>query len=598
MADEPPKTRVTELAICAGIVLVTFISFSGILGNGFTNWDDDRYVTGNLLIRSLSVHGILRIFSPHTLVLASYQPITIFSYALNYAAGQGTPRGYILADLLLHLLNTVLVFTLLRKLSGSALVASLCALVFGIHPMHVESVAWISGRKDLLAAFFYLCSSLFYCYYGARKGRSPTLWYCAACLFCFCALLAKSSAVSLPAFLLLIDYFRSRKVSAGLFVDKIPFVAMAVAIGIWAIMGQNRVGALDSTGALPFYTRISIACYSLMFYVARFFAPIRLAALYPYPPAIAKSLPLAYALSPLSALACIAAAWYFRRSKPFIFGSLFFLVNTIFILHFVPVSGAVTADRFTYLAYIGLAYVIAVYLERGIDRSKLKRVKGTVAALLLGSLSMVFGIMVHERCAVWKSSETLWTDVIDRYPSASAYCNRGSDRLSRRQYAGAIADLDHAIRLDHGYVKAYYDAGLAWQAQNDFGRAIEYYSRALEYDSTNAPAYSSRGIARCMLGDYDRAITDYNRALACDPAYTQARINRGNAFLAEKDYRRAIDDYSQALIREPFAFPQALFNRGLAYIGTGDTVRSVEDFRAACAQHLDIACRAIEGEHP
>ncbi len=590
----PLKGLTGTILYCIVPIVVTVLSFNGVLHDSFTNWDDDRYVTGNTLIGSLALQNILRIFSPHTFVLANYQPITIFSYALNYAAGRLNPTGYILTDLLFHLLNVLLVFILIRKISGSDFIASLCALLFGIHPMHVESVAWISGRKDLLYAFFYLSASLFYLSYLKRKNGSPILRYCVACFLFVCSLLSKSSAVTLPAFLFLIDYYRARKFSIGMLIDKVPFIVSSIILGVWAIRGQQQVGAIDSTGVLSVLTRTSIACYSFMFYVVRFFMPVKLAALYPYPHSISKSLPLEYLLAPLFAAVCVGSAWYFRKSKPFIFGFGFFLVNILFILHFVPVSGAVTADRFSYLAYIGLSFIVACYIEKGIDASGLKNAKVAVTAGFLCFISLVFGYAAHERYAVWKNAETLWTDVIGKYPSASAYCNRGSELLSLHKYAAATEDLNHAIALYPGYVKAYYDAGLAYQEQNDCNRAIIYYSKTIEYDSGNAEAYNSRGIAYCMLGNYDLAIADYNQSLHLNPAYLQARINRGNAYLAERNYAQAINDYTAAIARDPAAFAQTWYNRGLAYEAAGDSLRAADDFGKACAMNLDCACRTLE----
>jgi Tfp pilus assembly protein PilF len=574
-------------------VIITFIAFSSALSNSFTNWDDDRYVTENILVRSLSVRNIIRIFSPHTFVLANYQPITIFSFALNYAAGKLNPTGYILADLLIHLCNVLLVFLVIRKIAANDFVASLCSLLFGIHPMHVESVAWISGRKDLLYTFFFLCSILFYLSYLGRKKGAGFLPYCTACLLFIVSLLSKSSAVTMPAILFLVDYFRGRKFSKAMLVDKIPFVLPAIMSGLWAIKGQHDVGALDSTGALHIFTRIAIACYSFMFYVVRFFLPMKLSALYPYPASISRSLPREYLLSPLFAAACCGVAVALGKSKPFLFGFGFFVVNIIFILHFVPVSGSVTADRFSYMAYIGLSFVAASYIDRLLSMPRLKGKKAAIAAAIVFSLSLVSGTAVYKRCMVWKSSVALWTDVIAGYPSASAFCNRGSARLSLHEYGAAIEDLDRAVALNPGYVKAYYDAGLACQGQGDQARAIGYYSRAIGCDSGNAEAYNSRGIAYCMLGDFGRGIADYDRSLSRNPSYVQAGINRGNAYLAERNYGRAIGDYSMALDRAPAAFPQAWYNRGLAYLATGDSGRAAEDFQKACALHLDPACRLL-----
>ena len=174
-------------------------------------------------------------------------------------------------------------FFFIRKISRSDLAASLCALLFGIHPMHVESVAWISGRKDLLYTFFYLLSSLSYLSYLEKKKGFATLRYSVACILFICSLLSKSSAVTLPAVLFLIDYYRVRKFSMKMVLDKIPFIVASIGIGLWAIKGQRDAGSLGGYAILHLFTRISIAGYSFMFYVFKFFIPIKLSACYPYP---------------------------------------------------------------------------------------------------------------------------------------------------------------------------------------------------------------------------------------------------------------------------------------------------------------------------
>ena len=269
---------------CIVPLALTVVAFHGSLNNGFTNWDDDDYVTDNQLIRQLSLQNIQRMFSPATLVSANYQPVTILWLAINYALGKLNPAVYILTNLLLHLLNVLLVFLFIRKLAGNDRIAGICAVIFGVHPMHVEPVAWITGRKDVLYTFFFLSALLSYLRYREKHGREKAVAYSLACILFALSLLSKSAAVTLPFILLLVDFYQKRKFTAAMLLEKAPFLIGAILIGILAIQGQESQGTLDEGAAYPIMGRMLIACYSYMFHIVKFFVPVKLSAFYPYPP--------------------------------------------------------------------------------------------------------------------------------------------------------------------------------------------------------------------------------------------------------------------------------------------------------------------------
>ncbi len=592
---EPAGTGNRWVLYCAAIMVLTLLAFLPVFNNGFTNWDDDVYVTGNVLIRSLSWQNLLTIFSPTTFFSGNYQPITILSYALNHAAGGLDPKGYILVDLVIHLLNVLLVFIFIRKISGNDFAASFCALLFGIHPMHVESVAWIAGRKDLLYTFFYLASSLMYLAYSEKENGSARRWYAAALILFACSLLSKAMAVTLPAALLLIDYYRGRKLSARMVIDKIPFIVPAILIGLWTIKGQHQAGAIGDNGMLTVYSRVSIAAYSFLFYVVKFFIPHRLAALYPYPYSHSAALVLQYSLSPLFAVVIFGAVWHFRRSKSLVFGFMFFLINVLLNLHFVPVGGTVTADRYSYIAYIGLSFIVARGAARGVDDRRLKKRKIAIVAVIFGFLIVAFGYAVHERCRVWKNSETLWTDVLEKYPSAVACNNRGLFYDARGDRAHAVQDYDRAIAYNPCYADAWNNRSVEYLTGGDYETALQACNRAIALNPSLAEAYDNRGNILSYKEDYAGAIDNYNRALSLKPSLAEAYLNRGNAYGARGDYPQAITDFTRAIALDPKAYPQAWYCRGFARRSIGDIQDAVEDFTAACSLHFDEACRELEG---
>jgi tetratricopeptide (TPR) repeat protein len=567
---------------CFVIAFITVIAFLPALGNGFTNWDDDVYVTDNPLIHSLSIPSLLRIFSPGSFVFGNYQPITMVTYALNYAAGGLNPAGYILADLLVHLLNVLLVFIVIRKISRSDFVASLCALLFGIHPMHVEAVAWISGRKELLYTFFYLASLFLYVSYIDRGKRSAKLRYAGSIALFVCSLLSKSSAVTLPAVLFLIDYYRGRKFSARSCVEKLPFLVPAILIGFWAVKGQYGAGSLSGYGTVPFFSRIAVVCYSFVFYVVKFFVPLKLSALYPYPASFAVSrMPVRYLWSPLFAVGAAVAVWYFRRSKPFVFGFGFFLINVLFVLHFIPVGATVTTDRFSYCAYIGLSFIAAQYIERSIGRPRLDRIR-VAAWTALFFVMLVFGYAVHERCKVWKNSETLWSDVIGKYPSPVAYNNLGYAYYADHDYAHALEVYNRVIMLHPSFADGHKNLALLYDALGDRPHAIEEYTRTIICNPAIAKAYNGRGIDYYENGDYDHAMNDFERAITLDSGFAEAYNNLGNVLKNRGDQDGAMADYSHAVQLNP-QFADGWYNKACVYQAMNLPDRAVECFTRTVA---------------
>jgi protein O-mannosyl-transferase len=261
--------------LCMGIVAaVYFIS----LFNGFTNWDDQGYVTGNELIKSLSFDNIKKIFV--TPVMGNYHPLTMLSYAVEYSIAGLSPFIYHLTNLLLHVLNTWLVYRVTRGLSANIVISFVTAVLFGIHPMHVESVAWISERKDVLYACFFLSSLIFYIRYVKGGGRK--MLFLSLFLFLL-SLLSKGQAVSLTIVLFGVDFWLKRQWSLSLITEKIPFLLLSLAFGIAAIYVQHSFGYMQVIKLFSFTDRLFFACYALVLYLYKLILPVRLSCFYPFP---------------------------------------------------------------------------------------------------------------------------------------------------------------------------------------------------------------------------------------------------------------------------------------------------------------------------
>jgi hypothetical protein len=266
--------------LAAAAVIITYICFSNALKNDFTNWDDPGYVIDNALVKSLSFDNLKAIFS--TYVMGNYHPVAILSLAIDFYFHQLDPHGFHATSVILHLINVLLVFLFVQKLSNRLIAAFIAAVLFGIHPMHVESVSWVAERKDLLYVLFYMASIIAYTLF-IKKEKNKTVYYAASIALFILSLLSKGQAVTLPVILLLIDYYSSRTFDKKVFLEKIPFFAISIVMGVVAVLAQKESGAIADMPNHAWYDRIFFASYSFINYIWKMILPLNLSAYYPYP---------------------------------------------------------------------------------------------------------------------------------------------------------------------------------------------------------------------------------------------------------------------------------------------------------------------------
>jgi hypothetical protein len=368
-----------------------------MLSNGFTNWDDDKYITGNPLIKGPDWNAIFTEASA-----SNYHPFTMLSLAFNYTISGADPFSYHLVNWLLHILNTALVFFFIYKISGKKnYVAAFASLIFGLHPMHVESVAWVSERKDVLYTFFFLLALLQYWRF-LEIGKRSNIIFCF--VFFILSLLSKPAAVILPVVLLLLDYWKGRSFKWKMLVEKIPFFIMSFVFGFITVKVQTA-DAIVSFDIYPLWSRFFFACYTIMIYTVRFFVPYPLSAFHPYPSV--DALGLSVWLSPIFIIALAVLLWLKRKDRLLVFSLLFFIVNLLLVAQFVSVGLTIVSERYTYVPYIGLSFLTGMWLEKYLITSSNMFIK----AVPFG-IAIVFGIISFQRTKVWKDGDTLWADVI------------------------------------------------------------------------------------------------------------------------------------------------------------------------------------------
>ena len=508
------------------IFAITFIAFSSILNNDFTNWDDDVFFTENPFVRSLDFKHIFT-----NTIFFVYVPLTILSFAIEYHFFGCDSFICHLDNLFLHLAVTGLVFLFTSRLGLTIRVAAFSALLFGIHPMHVESVAWVSERKDVLYAFFYmlaLCSYLQYLEDKKVRGYVLTI------VFGVLSILAKPMALSLPLILFVCDWVKGRKFKRTVLLEKIPYFLYVVPIA-WITYSLNARIPGES-----FLEGILIWIWTSTFYMWKFLFPIILIPLYSLPnPVSVSNFHYIFAICILFLL--LICFVRYRRNRWLIFVGLFYFVSIFFLLRYDSHDRVIVADRFMYLPSLGICILGGILWEKiMICTNK----RGIVMRRFVSFCFIVFFfalcIKTYLQGKVWKNSLTLWSYVLHHAAdntekvNAVAYKARGGAYYKKRQYDLAMADLNKALEItpDNSSYKAevYCDRGIVYLKQGKNDLAFTDFSKAIDINPWFVEAYNNRGIAHMEMGLLNLALADLNKALEIDPHYIAAYNNRSYVY--------------------------------------------------------------------
>jgi tetratricopeptide (TPR) repeat protein len=565
----------------AGILLLTFLVYLPSLDNGFTNWDDNHYVTENPLVAHPDARAVLS-----TPVAGNYHPLTIASLALNYRISGLRPASYHWLNLLLHVANTALVFLFIWTLSGRRFWTSVVtSLFFGIHPMHVESVAWVAGRKDVLFAFFYLLGLIAYLrYLRARQ----LVWLGAAFLAYVLSAASKPAAVVFPIILLTIDLYRRRRIDLGAVLEKAPFFAVSIVVGFLTLKAQRLIGAIPDSDAWSPFQRLLLGCYGLVTYVVKFFVPVGLSALDPYPDAQRGLGPEFFLALAAVAILLPAAAFLFRKNRVVLFGLGFFVINIALVLQFFAVGAALMADRYTYLPYVGLLFALAWPLDArtGAGRREVLA-KRLVAGLCLVMLP-AFLFLSWRRCDVWKDSMTLWEDVVRKRPEGARGWNyRGVTWNEQSRFDLAYEDFDRAVKLRPLFAEARNNRAAIELRRGDLQGALADLSLAVERNARYRDAYTNRALAYSMLGDHEKSIADTRRAIELDPKNRSNYLQYGyigDEYQALQRHQEAIAGYSEAIRTAPPGEAHVggyYLSRSRSWAALGDRSRALSDAQGA-----------------
>jgi protein O-mannosyl-transferase len=544
------------------ISAVVFVAFSSCLRFDFVNWDDDRNVTENTAIRSISPASLRSIYTSFS--AGPYEPLKVTVYALQYHYVKLRPFLYHFVNLAGHVLNCLLVFWLFFLISGRIPFSLLVAFLFGIHPLQVETVAWVSETKNVLYAFFYLWALICYVYYLRSDLSTKYLLYTFA-LFLL-SLLSKSMAVTLPAVMILFDIYLGRKVTKRLIFHKIPFLALALIFAFIAIRGIGLAGCIREESWSNIFYKAGVACYSVAFYVGKIFIPVNLSCFYEYSLNREDYYSAMFFYSYLFFLSGCGLLYIFRRhAKKIAFGLLFFLFTLLPALQFVPVGGMLVADHYVYLPLLGCMYIAAegAFWLYG----KTCHIPAVRSALAAGTVFIIvmFAVSSWHRCQAWRNSVSLWTDVIAHYPdTATAYNNRGTALLENRQYDLAREDCLKALRLDPLFAEAYVNLSGIYRAAGNTEESARFLNKAIEANPGYLRAYDYLVIVNQELRRNEEVIKICRKEIQIDPRHALAYSNLAAALGASGDIRGAIEQSQKAISLEP-NLASAHFTIAVAY---------------------------------
>jgi protein O-mannosyl-transferase len=554
-----------SMILIALILILTFIIYLPSLKNNFTNWDDPNYVYKNPVIQKLNGENVKEMLSSYH--MGNYHPLTMLSLAADYSLGKLKPKTYHITNLVFHLFNTALVFIFILLLFEKIELAAISSALFGVHSLHVESVAWISERKDVLYVLFFLASLIFYLRY--LKEEKNKFYFISLLLFILSDL-SKGMAVSLSLTLVAIDWLKGRDLKdKRVILEKIPFFILSILFGIIAINAQKLGPDTEGIPDYNIFTRIIFASYGFCQYLYKLIIPINLSAFYPYPDK--GLLTSEFWLSLVIAIGVTASAIYSaKKSREYLFCFLFFIFNIILVLQILPVGKAIMADRYAYVPSIGFFLAIAIAVNS-------VKVEKTFIYILVLIYTLFIGTLTFNRCKVWHDSFSLWTDVIEKYPNAGiAYNNRGVAFAEGKNFKQAIADYDQAISIDPKHSEAYNNRGVSRAALKNYTDAKNDYNKAITLRPEYPDAYYNRGNSYIETKDTLSAIRDYSKVLSIYPNHTGALNNRGLARRAMKDYKGAMEDFDKAIKIFP-ANSEAYANRALLKYDMGDIAGAEED---------------------
>ena len=586
-AVPPTETRRADRATIVGVSVALFVVTVGVylrtMSHQFINYDDPSYVTANLHVRNGFTADTLRWALTATEAM-NWHPLTWMSHAFDYQLFGLQAYGHHLTSVVLHGLNTVLLFIVLTRMTAQLWPSAFTAALFALHPLHVESVAWVAERKDVLSGFFWMLTLMAYVWYVQNPTRGR--WWSVAVIYAL-GLMSKPMLVTLPFVLLLLDYWplkrmgldaalaadKSRQPLSRLVIEKIPLFVLAVISSTITFVVQRAAGAVAGLDTIPLALRISTAIASYVAYLRKMLWPVDLAFFYPYsyhPSAVT----VAGALVVVAVMSMLAI-WQRVRRPYLLVGWLWYLGTLVPVLGIVQVGGQALADRYTYIPLIGV-FVLVAWGGRELFARNL------MLGVCLGIATLgAYGALTWQQLGYWRDSETLLTHALEVTRNNDvAHLNLGVELEKQGRSQQARGHFTEALRIRPEYAAAHNNLGISLASEGDLHAAIQHYRDALHLAPQYVDARCNLASALAVQGKTDEAKDEYVTALRIAPDDAQARNSLGLLLLREGDREGAIRHFEHALKSNP-EYLQAHVNLGMALRALGDLDGAIVHYRRA-----------------
>jgi protein O-mannosyl-transferase len=595
------------LAVALALATACVAVFAGVRHNDFVYYDDPKYITENpIVLAGLTSRGIAWALTAGA--DANWFPLTWFSHMLDVQLYGTNAGGHHVTSLLLHIINTVLLFGVLHWMTRAPGRSAFVAGLFALHPLHVESVAWVAERKDVLSTFFWMLTLWAYVWYTRRPRVNR---YVLMVVFFAAGLMSKPMLVTLPFVLLLLDFWplnRTRVRSrTQLVIEKVPLFVLAIISSIITFIVQRKGGAVAGLDAYPFDVRIENALVSYVAYIGKMLWPARLAAFYPYPESLSGMQAVGATLILIAVTVLVSRMA--RRCPYLVVGWLWYLGTLVPVIGLIQVGNQAMADRYMYVPLIGLSIMVAWGSFDLLSHWRSSRYAlPALATLVLAALAMV----AHRQVSYWRNSEALWThalgvtsanyvaennlgltlagagkgaDAIEHYTEAlrikpayaTARTNLGAALAKQGKLDEAISNYRQVIRIKPAFGSAHTNLGAALAEQGNTSEAIVEYNKALQINPNDPEAHANLGIALMSQGKRDEAITQYNEALRVKPGFAEVHNNLGFALAISGKFDDANAHYAEAIRLKP-DFELAHVNLGISLANQNKTDAAMREF--------------------
>ncbi len=583
------KPEISEPIFWIGILLVliaTWFAYQPAFVNQYA-YDDLAYVLENKVLRDFSWNHAWTEF-----ILGNYHPLTALSLKIDHSIGEFNPRTYHIHNVILHVLTTLIFIVFTKKLTKSPLIGLGAGLLFGVHPLHTESVAWIAERKDVLYTLFFFAG--LYTYLLFRESANKN-WYLATLVLFIASCLSKGMAVVFPVMMLLCDYLIEKenillKPTSWRLPEKIPFFVLALGFGILAFYVQNEFGSVYNTKYVEMnygiIDKTFLAIYGFIFYPFKTVWPSGLCAYHPYPLMKEGLLPTYFYLAPLILLSMIGIVWYFwdkYRMVSFAFG--FYLIGILPVLQLVPVGENIVAERYAYVSTAGL-FILLAWMAHEWEKQK----KNPFGYIGLAVISVAFIIVTRERIPDWKDNLSLFRDVAEKYPnSAVAHNNTGYGYEQIKEYRKALDHYFTASSLRANYADVLYNIGSVYgEDLNMLDSGIYYLHKAIAANPEKTEAYNNMGTFYYKKGILDSATHYYGLVLEDKPEYPLGWYNLACVYFGQEKFPEALEAYQKCVKYDP-GFGEGWLSLGNTWAKLGDTKQQMDCYTKAAQKGSENA---------